>query len=68
MKLMVKWYYINNQYTIRRVINASKITFVMDDEIKKKLDYVRSANQDNRSIQKELEWLINKRYEEVKNG
>jgi hypothetical protein len=40
----------------------AKITFVMDDNTKSKLDKIRSKENDNRSIQKELEWLIHDRY------
>ena len=41
-----------------------KITFVIQGDIEKKLDFLREI--DKRSIQKEIEWLIEKRYEEVK--
>jgi hypothetical protein len=41
-----------------------KITFVMNSTISKKLDLLREV--DKRSIQKEIEWLIERRYEEVK--
>ncbi|MFX1570634.1 MAG: hypothetical protein ACFFCV_20030 [Promethearchaeota archaeon] len=41
-----------------------KITFVMKPEISKKLDLLKEI--DKRSIQKEIEWLIEQRYEEVK--
>ena len=43
----------------------AKITFVMDEQTKNKLDYIRSKDKDNRSIQKELEWLISERYTEM---
>jgi hypothetical protein len=36
----------------------------MKPDISKKLDLLREV--DKRSIQKEIEWLIEKRYEEVK--
>jgi hypothetical protein len=44
----------------------TKVTFDMDDDTKKKLDYIRSKEVDNRSIQKELEWLIQRRYGELR--
>jgi predicted transcriptional regulator len=44
----------------------TKVTITMDDNTKKKLDYIRAKERDNRSIQKELEWLIEQRYAEIK--
>jgi hypothetical protein len=41
-----------------------KVTFVIDPTIDKKLTLIKEI--DKRSIQKEIEWLIEKRYEEVK--
>lgn len=41
-----------------------RVSFKMASDIAKKLDAIKDA--DKRSIQKELEWLIEKRYEEVK--
>jgi hypothetical protein len=38
----------------------------MDDELKKRFDFIRSKDKDNRSMQKELEWLINARYETLR--
>jgi predicted transcriptional regulator len=43
----------------------TKVTITMDDDTKKKLDYIRAKEKDNRSIQKELEWLIEQRYAEI---
>jgi predicted transcriptional regulator len=40
----------------------TKVTITMDDDTKKKLDYIRAKKRDNRSIQKEIEWLIEQRY------
>ena len=42
-----------------------KVTFEMDTDTKKKLDYIRAKERDNRSIQKEIEWLISQRYGEL---
>lgn len=44
----------------------AKVTIDMDIDTKKKLDYIRAKERDNRSIQKELEWLIEQRYAEIK--
>ena len=44
----------------------TKVTITMDDNTKKKLDYIRAKERDNRSIQKELEWLIEQRCAEIK--
>ena len=41
-----------------------KVTFVIMQDIEKKLNYIKEI--DKRSIQKEIEWLIEKRYEEIK--
>jgi len=42
---------------------SRKVTFVILPTVGKKLDFLREF--DKRSIQKEIEWLIEKRYEEV---
>ena len=41
-----------------------RITFKISSDIAKKLDAIKDA--DKRSIQKEIEWLIERRHEEVK--
>jgi hypothetical protein len=43
---------------------SKKVTFVIDPTIDKKLSLIKEI--DKRSIQKEIEWLIERRYEEVK--
>ena len=43
-----------------------KITFVMRLEISKKLDLLKEV--DKRSIQKEIEWLIERRAQEIEEG
>lgn len=40
-----------------------KVTIDMDTQLHKKLTYIKEA--DKRSIQKELEWLIEQRYAEI---
>lgn len=41
-----------------------KVTFVINSTIDKKLSLIKEI--DKRSIQKEIEWLVERRYEEVK--
>jgi hypothetical protein len=48
------------------ILLDKKITFVMNPAISKKLDLLKEV--DKRSIQKEIEWLIERRYEEVKDN
>jgi len=42
-----------------------KVTLDMDNNLHKKLNFIREREHDNRSIQKELEWLIERRYAEI---
>lgn len=43
-----------------------RVTIVISSAIDKKLSLIKET--DKRSIQKEVEWLIERRYEEINNG
>ena len=49
-------------------LTDKRITFIITQETDKMLTYIRSTKNDNRSIQKEIEWLIKKRVAELDAG
>ena len=49
-------------------LTDKRITFIITQETDKMLTYIRSTKNDNRSIQKEIEWLIKKRVTELEAG